>query len=236
MRACRLAAITSLLSSVILLAGCRTGDKDRSPTTTMDTPLWKQTFDQDVVGQSPPGWRIAQTNPSKALAAWQVIADPTAPSKPNALALTTTENVKSTYNLAIADKTSFKDLDLSVRLKGVTGKEDQGGGPIWRCIDENNYYICRINPLEPNYRVYKVVNGKRTQLQTVEVATSTGQWYTLRVVMTGDHITCHLDGKKMLDVKDADLPDAGKIGLWTKADAASCFDDVTVSEVKGNGQ
>jgi hypothetical protein len=232
----RFVLTTSALSAMILLAGCKGREQYRSPTASEAKSVWKQAFDRDTVGQVPADWRVAQTNPSKALATWAVQADASAPGKPNVLGLTKTENVKSTYNLAIAEKASFKDLDLSVSLKGVSGKEDQGGGPIWRCIDENNYYTCRINPLEPNFRVYKVINSKRTQLQSVEVKTNTGQWYTLRVVMVGKHITCYLDGNKMLDVQDDALPNAGKVGLWTKADAASVFDDLTVSEIKADRQ
>lgn len=236
MQTCRCAIMVFLLTSMILLTGCHSGDKRCCPAMTQDQAIWRQSFDRDTVGRPPASWRIAQTNPGKAPAAWQVVADPDAPSKPNVLALTRTENVKHTYNLAIADKTSFKNLDLTVSVKGVSGREDQGGGPIWRCIDENNYYICRINPLETNFRVYKVINGKRTQLQTVEVATQHRQWHTLRVVMIGHHVTCYLDGRKMLEARDTDLPNSGKVGLWTKADAASCFDDLMVSEVRGDNQ
>jgi hypothetical protein len=236
MRICRLVLTMFALSSLFFLAGCRGSENRCSATVARDKPVYKQAFDRDSVGRIPARWAIAQTNPGKTLAAWEVIADPTAPSKPNVLALTKTENVRHTYNLAIADRTLFKDLDLSVSLKGVSGKEDQGGGPIWRCIDENNYYICRINPLETNFRVYKVVNAKRTQLQSAEVITKSGQWYTLRVLMVGNHIECYLDGEKMLDVTDDTFTGAGKVGLWTKADAATCFDDLTVREIKGGNQ
>ncbi len=232
----RFALTTFALSSLFLLAGCQVSENRSPATVTRDKPVWKQAFDNDAVGGIPARWSIAETNPDKALAAWKVIADPTAPSKPNVLALAKTENVKHTYNLAIADRTFFKDLDLSVSLKGVSGKEDQGGGPIWRCIDENNYYICRINPLETNFRVYKVVNAKRTQLQSAEVLTRTGQWYTLRVVMIGSHIECYLDGEKRLDVTDDTFMGAGKVGLWTKADAVTSFDDLTVREVKSGNR
>ncbi|HVP12302.1 MAG TPA: hypothetical protein VMV94_14080, partial [Phycisphaerae bacterium] len=188
-------------------------------------------FEKDAVDTVPPGWSVRQTKPTTALATWKVIADATAPSKPNVLALTHTENVDGTFNLAIAERSSFKDLDLSVQLKPVSGKEDQGGGPVWRCKDENNYYICRLNPLESNFRVYVVRDGVRKQLESVKVESVAGKWYAIRVGMSGKHIICYLDGKKMLEADDETFPDAGMVGLWTKADAASCFDDLTVSEV-----
>ncbi len=187
-------------------------------------------FDDVGPGQVPRGWSIRQTNPTTALATWQVVADETAPSKPNVLALTRSDNYDGTFNLAIAKGTSFQDLDLSVRVKAVSGKEDQGGGPIWRCIDENNYYICRFNPLEGNFRVYKVVSGKRRQLQSVDVETEPGKWYTVQVTMIGKRIACFLDGRNMLESKDDTFPQAGKLGLWTKADAVTRFDDLVVRE------
>src|SRR5262249_10493733 len=123
--------------------------------------------------------------------------------------------------------------DLSVKMRANTGKEDQGGGLIWRVKDENNYYICRNNPLESNFRVYKVVNGKRTQFDSADVKTEAGQWHTMRAVMGGDRIACYLDGKKLLEAKDDTFKDAGMIGFWTKADAASSFDDLAVRPPSG---
>ncbi len=187
-------------------------------------------FDQDRADKVPPGWIIRETNSSGKPATWKVIPERTAFSQPNAFCLTQTQNVGKTYNLALAEKTSYADLDMTVRVKGNTGKEDQGGGLVWRAADENNYYVCRMNPLETNFRVYKVVDGKRTQLQSAEVETKTGQWYAVRVIMIGDHIMCLLEGEKLLDVRDTTFDKAGMIGLWTKADAASCFDDLVVAQ------
>ncbi|MHC4445353.1 MAG: PepSY domain-containing protein [Planctomycetota bacterium] len=189
-------------------------------------------FDKDKTGKVPQGWSIRQTRPTKTMATWQVVADQSAPSKGNVMALTRSENYNGTYNLATADASSFKNLDLSVKTKAVKGEEDQGGGPIWRCRDQNNYYICRFNPLESNYRVYIVKNKKRKQLQSYNIKTEPGKWYTLRVTMAGDHITCYLDGKKMLEVKDQTFKEAGMVGLWTKADAVTSFDDLEVRELR----
>jgi iron(III) transport system substrate-binding protein len=188
-------------------------------------------FDDATAGQAPKDWSIRQTKPTTALATWKVVADPAAPSMPNVLALTETSNFDGTFNLAVADKTAFKDLDLTVKVKAVSGKEDQGGGPIWRCKDENNYYICRFNPLESNFRVYYVKDGVRKQLESAKIETEAGRWYTIRVTMTGPHIACHLDGKKLLEADDSTFPDAGMVGLWTKADAVTSFDDLTVGDL-----
>ena len=127
----------------------------------------------------------------------------------------------------LIDGTNAKDVDLTVKVKAVEGVRDQGGGLVWRARDAKNYYLARYNPLEDNYRLYKVVGGKRTLIKNADI-THTDGWHTLRVTMTGDRIACYYDGKKYLEAKDATFPGAGKIGLWSKADAQSQFDDLTL--------
>jgi hypothetical protein len=131
-----------------------------------------------------------------------------------------------TYNVALAEGTSYQDLDLSVRLKALAGKDDQGGGLVWRAKDAKNYYIARYNPLEDNFRVYKVVAGKRTMFENAKVPGDT-EWHTLRITMKGPKIRGYLDGKTYLEVEDSTFSEAGRIGLWSKADAQTYFDDLT---------
>jgi hypothetical protein len=177
-------------------------------------------FDGDKVGEIAKAW-------TSDLGTWKVVADDTAPSKPNVLAQVSSE-AKTPFNVALAGETSFKDLDLSVKLKAVSGKQDQGGGPVWRAKDAKNYYVVRWNPLEDNFRLYKVVDGKRTQLGTADVKAPAG-WHTIRVTMKADAIACYFDGKNRLEAKDDTFKDAGKVGLWTKADAVTHFDDLSIS-------
>jgi hypothetical protein len=197
----------------------------------MQSPAALWVFDRDKVGAVPPGWRIAETNPANGLAKWKVVADPAGAEKGQVFALAETSNTKRTYNLAIAEKPVFKDLDLEVRMRAISGKEDQGGGPIWRCKDEKNYYVCRLNPLENNFRVYYVQDSKRTQLQSADIGIKANQWYTLRVRMVGPKIECYVDGKKLLEAEDTTFTEMGKVGLWTKADAATMFDDLAVKAI-----
>ena len=193
-------------------------------------------FDTDALGPEPAGWSIRQTNPSQAMATWQVAVDPTAPSRSRVMALTETQNYDGTFNMAIADGTSYRDVDLSVRVRAVSGSEDQGGGPVWRCRDENNYYVTRFNPLESNFRVYYVKNGRRKQLQSARIHTEPGTWYTVRVTMIGAQISCYLDGKKLLETTDDTFKDPGMVGLWTKADAVTSFDDLSVRGIEPAGK
>lgn len=176
-------------------------------------------FDADKPGSVPEGFTAAVGD-------WKIVADPSAPSKPNVLAQAA-RNSGSAFNLILANETISEKVDISVKMKAVGGKEDQGGGLVWRARDSNNYYVARYNPLEDNYRVYKVEKGHRTQLQSADIKHSES-WHTLRVTMEGDHIQCYYDGTKYLDVIDSTFRGAGKIGLWSKADAQSYFDDLTI--------
>lgn len=175
------------------------------------------------------GWRAGSTGGRGPTATWEIRADKHAISKPNVLSMTR-ENHESEdrFNLYWSQSPGFGDGRIAVAVRADAGVIDQGGGPAWRIQDENNYYICRINPLEANYRVYVVTNGVRKQLATARVDLATGLWHKLEVEHVGDKITCWLDGKKQLEATDATIKSAGGIGLWTKADALTSFDDLVV--------
>jgi hypothetical protein len=179
--------------------------------------IWN--FDADKTGSIPKGITAN-------VGEWRVVTDVTAPSKPNVLAQLA-KSSGSTFNVTLVSGPDYRDVDLSVKMKAIAGREDQGGGLVWRAKDAKNYYVARYNPLEDNYRVYRVHTGRRSELQSADVKHSEG-WHTLRVTMKADHIEGYYDGKKYLDVKDPTFQEAGRIGLWTKADAQSHFDDLTV--------
>jgi hypothetical protein len=174
------------------------------------------TFDNETAGAVPKGF-------SPAVGDWTVVST----NEGNVLAQTAS-NGNPIFNVVLIDDTSAKDVDLSVKIKAVAGEHDQGGGLVWRAKDAKNYYIARYNHLEDNYRVYKVVDGKRSApFQNAGIKHHDG-WTTIRVTMKGDHIECYHDGKKYLDVHDSTYTGAGKIGLWSKSDARSQFDELTL--------
>ena len=158
-----------------------------------------------------------------------VTADPTAPSKPNVVAQTSTDQTDYRFPLLIADGGSFQDLDVSVKFKAVSGSIDRAGGLVFRLKDPNNYYIVRANALENNYRLYHVVNGRRSQFAGANLKVTSGEWHELRVEATGNKITCYYDGSKKIEATDETFKDAGKVGLWTKADSVTYFDDLKVT-------
>jgi hypothetical protein len=138
------------------------------------------------------------------------------------------ENPTYVFNVLLS-ATRAKDIALSVRMRAVSGKIDQGGGVVWRAMDANNYYIARYNPLEKNFRMYTVKGGGRSQLASATVDLPATEWHSLEVRMMGDHFEGSLNGKKYLDHRDATFLEAGAIGLWTKADAVTHFDDLELS-------
>jgi 3-keto-disaccharide hydrolase len=188
-------------------------------------------FKDAKIGELPKGWTAAKTGTGEG-SVWKIVADETSPDGGKALAQVSDKGAGSFFNLCVADDTSYKDLDLAVSFNPVAGKQDQGGGPVWRYKDANNYYIARMNPLEDNFRVYKVVDGKRMQLGTADVSAEAGKWHTIRITHQGDRIVCYLNGKSYLDVKDGTFKDAGKVGLWTKADAQTRFAGIKVEALK----
>jgi hypothetical protein len=186
-------------------------------------------FDGDAAGTLPAGWTAAATNPEGPLATWTVRKDEKAPSQGNVLALTSINHKgQDAFNLCWRKSPPFKDGTLHVAVRADDGQIDQGGGLAWRIRDAQNYYICRFNPLESNIRVYFVKDGKRVQLATATVKAKAGEWHHLEVDHAGKHIVCSLDGKKLLEVDDATFPDEGGVGLWTKADARTSFDDLSI--------
>jgi hypothetical protein len=175
------------------------------------------TFDDEATGQIAKGF-------TNEVGEWTVVAS----DRGKALAQSA-NNPNSVFNITLISDTNAKDVDLSVRMKPIAGQTDQGGGLVWRAKDKKNYYLARYNPLEDNFRLYKVVDGKRTLIQNYDIQHTDG-WHTLRVVMKGDQIECYYDGKKYLEARDSTFTEGGMIGLWSKADAQSHFDDLTLAK------
>ncbi len=176
-------------------------------------------FDNLKTGSPPPEWTATKTGTGQAK--WTVEMDPTAPSRPNVLK----QSGQATYPVCIKDDTSLKDGFVEVKFKPVSGQEDQACGLIWRAKDANNYYIARANALEDNVTIYHTINGRRSEKKRTQMKVATGEWHSLRVDFQGNHFTVTLDGKKAIDWTDDTFKNAGKVGLWTKADSVTLFDD-----------
>lgn len=185
-------------------------------------------FEESAEGSLPKDW-VAPTGK------WSVGTD-----ENNKVLQQSAANSGSAFNICVNDKLVYQDLQIQVKLKAVAGKEDQGGGVVWRYIDKNNYYIVRSNPLEKNVVLYKVENGKRKDLPLVEKGRTygmdapmqTGNWHTLKVNIRGNMFTVLFDDKELFKVKDDTFKDGGLVGVWTKADAQTYFDELIIQSLK----
>lgn len=193
---------------------------------------WHFDFGNLPLGQLPTGWSQHFTGDGGT--DWQVTDGNGNP----VLAQLKSDNPSSHFNIAVNDSIAAKDMVLSVRLKSVQGKHDRGGGFVWRFLDNDNYYIVRANPLEDNVVLYKMENGKRSDLPLVGLGKTYGMdvpklgdgWNNLRLVVKGDLFTVFLNNKDLFKVQDGTFPNAGKVGLWTKADAVTQFDDFEIKK------
>src|SRR5262249_4902958 len=137
-------------------------------------------FNKEDLGKVPAGWKAEKTGKGEG-SVWKVVEDKTARSKSGLAWAQTAKSPGGVFNICVAEDTKYKDVKLSVSFKAIAGESDQGGGFVWRYQDNNNYYICRMNPLEDNYRVYHVVKGKRTQLGGKEgLKVPTAEWHKLK--------------------------------------------------------
>lgn len=180
------------------------------------TKTWN--FDADKPGKPASGFKTEAGE-------WKIVADDTAPSKPQVLAQLAKSD-EQTFNIAMLNEPAAKNVDLQVKFRVAGGKIDQGGGVIWRAKDAKNYYLYRYNPLEQNIRVYKVMDGVRTIIHSVEDIPEVAGWQTMRLVCNDKRLEGHLNGEARFSIINEAIMDAGQVGLWSKADAQTHFDDL----------
>jgi len=159
---------------------------------------------------------------------WHAVDAADAPSPPKVW-MQDGQGKESEFNLALCEDGTLQDGEVRVKLRAIEGQIDQGGGIVWRARDEQNYYLARWNPLEANVRVYKVVDGQRTELRDMPVQAGPG-WHLLRVWTSREKIEVWLDKQSTGEFTDSTWSAPARVGLWTKADARTQFDDLEISE------
>ena len=217
-----------VLLSVFSVRAQNSTSKKNDANAALDTLF---TFEQCEVGKLPVNWSQAITGKGSGTL-WRVLND----QENKVLAQLSKDNPGYHFNIAVYNGAEITNVEMEVKLKGVAGVMDQGGGFVWRYSDKNNYYVVRANPLEDNVVLYKVINGNRTDLPLmgkgrtygVDVPELGSGWNTLRLTVRDDIFTVYLNGKQLFKVKDNSISNPGKIGLWTKADAVTYFDDFKV--------
>jgi hypothetical protein len=191
-------------------------------------------FESSRTGVPPEGWTATLTGSGEP--AWTVERDDTAPSGAKVIR----QSGRATFPLLLKNDSSIKDGFIEVKFRAVAGSEDRAAGVVWRASDANNYYVARANALEDNFVLYKTVGGVRSALDIVgrkggygvSVPVPANTWHSLRVDFHGSRFTASFNGKPLFEVEDSTFTDAGKVGLWTKADSVTLFDEVSYGETK----
>jgi hypothetical protein len=191
-------------------------------------------FEADAIGAAPNGWTVTKTG--KGDPKWTIEQDKTAPSNSKVVK----QSGRATYPLLLKDDTHMKDGFVQMKFKAVTGSEDRAGGVVWRARDANNYYVVRANALEDNVVLYKTVDAVRSALDIigrkggygVAISVPANEWLSLRVEFKGGRFRVLYNGQQLFEVEDSTFTDAGKVGLWTKADSVTLFDEVIYGAAK----
>ena len=169
-------------------------------------------------------WRTGKGDPAE----WTLVGDPTA-ANGRAIAQTSKDRTGYRFPLAVYKPFTGKDLDVSLRFKPVAGEVDQAGGIAVRLLTPDDYYVVRANALEDNVRFYRVVKGRREQLQSFDIKVAGNRWHRLGLRAQGDRFTVSYDDKNLFTAVDKTFAEAGKVALWTKADSVTYFDTITIT-------
>jgi hypothetical protein len=191
-------------------------------------------FESSQIGAAPEGWTATLTGSGDPK--WTVESDETAPSKSKVLK----QSGRASFPLLLKNDSDIKDGYIEVKFKAVSGSQDRAAGIVWRARDANNYYVLRANALEDNVVLYKAVDGVRSALDIlgrkggygVEERVPANTWHSLRVDFQAARFSASLNGKQLFEVEDSTFPDSGMVGLWTKADSVTLFDEVTFGATK----
>jgi hypothetical protein len=179
-----------------------------------------------ALGKTPDGWVAGVTG--RGTPRWTVESDATAPSKHNVLK----QSGSGTFPWCVAREASLADGFVEVHFKPISGKEDQAGGVVWRWKDGDNYYVARANALENNVSLYYTEGGSRKTIKYVDAPVAGNQWHTLRVEFKARRIKVILDGIARIELDDGHIEGAGSVGVWTKADSVTLFDDFAYGALK----
>ena len=185
-----------------------------------------ENFDQDKVGTPPPGWSCGVTGTGSPR--WAVEGEPSAPSAPNVLR----QSGSGTFPWCVKKGASVADGFVEVKFRAEKGRQDQAGGVVWRWADGDHYYVARANALEDNVSLYYTARGKRNTIKYVNAPVPRNTWHTLRVEFAGTRIKVLLNGKAYIEKQDDHIAAAGAVGVWTKADSVTAFDDFSFGTKK----
>lgn len=223
------------VAQVVLLSTCSKSSESTKSALSGVSITYVYDFDNDEIGKTPPGFTTSLTGGGEAIR-WEVQETPTAPSGNRVVAQLSDDKTDIRYPVMVQNDLRMKNLNLAVKFKTISGEVDASGGLVFRYLDKDNYYIVRANSLENNVVAYKTENGKRSNIGTKTDPEAYGakaevlhnKWNSLRVIARDKLFEVFLNDKKLFEVENSAFDQAGRIGLWTKADAVTQFDDLTI--------
>jgi hypothetical protein len=183
----------------------------------------RQDFEGMTTGHPPPGFRLGLAGGGPA-PRWVVLEDPSAPAGPHVLAETSRDRTNMRFPVAVVESFEARDVAVATRFRPVDGRVDQAAGLVVRYRDTRNYYVARANALEDNVRLYRIVDGRRTQCAGTHIRVPRDRWQTLGLAIRGDRFEVSLDGRVLFGAADQTFSGVGRVGLWTKADSLTHFD------------
>ncbi len=187
-------------------------------------------FEQCEVGKAPAGFISLLTGKGRE-GVWLIQNDSTAPAGSRVLSQTEADETSARFPVCVIDGFKAKDVEVSTAFKAVSGKIDQAAGIVLRHQDKDNYYVVRANAAEDNVRLYHFVNGKRTQFAGKDIEVPAAKWHTLRIKLAGNHFTVWFNGQVLFEADDETIKNGGGVGLWTKADSVTRFDNVRITSL-----
>ncbi len=222
----------TIVGAVLLVAavageGCRAGGGGGGGVEEAGPGAISVRFDDMKEGERPPGFSTARTGDGPD-GRWVVMS---VPSGGRVLAQTSDDDTDYRFPVCVHDAFRATDVSVTARFKTVSGVIDQAGGVVARYKDADNYYICRANVLEENVRLYRVEKGKRQQFGHARQVVTPGEWHTLGLEIRGHRLAVTFDGKKVIEAEDSTFAGPGQVGLWTKSDAVTMFDDLSARDL-----
>ena len=226
-------------ATVLLLVACGAQPVVRPAAGAVQVPLASgpvsASFDADAVNQPPAGFTVHTIGPGRP-SRWVVAEAADAPSPGNGagkvLMQADDDDTNHRYPCVLSTAGRFGDVRVEVMGKGISGNRDRSFGVIVRALDERNYFVARCNTVNENVRLYRFVDGVRKDLAEWEGSAKPGVWHYLALEVRGDRLTVFFNGKQILQHTDATFPEPGRVGLWTKAEAVSQFDDFKATPLK----
>lgn len=180
-------------------------------------------------GAAPPNFAFTLTGDGP-VTAWRVVADASAAAQ-KAIAQTTADQIDNRFLVAVYEPIAAADVDVTVHLKPIAGRSDQGGGLVVRFQSPDDYYVLRADALENAVGFYRVVNGSPRQIKGVTAGVTPNRWHALRLRAEGDRFMISFDRKQLFTVEDRTFTKPGNVALWTTAGSVTYFDSITINRL-----